>query len=183
MKRINLLSSKYYLDLEDKNVLHKTKDPKRSIPFYTPFVEHRKDIDRSSALYSIKTPFELMHVIWLIFNLFPKRQQVAKNERIRLQTDLEFQQNEIKTLNEKYNMEIFSSRVLWRKADGAEQKIRELKRLLFKSKEAHKAISTSTRFNPERLIRKATGNMNIIQSLKYGHPLEVIKENASEKFR
>ena len=30
-----------------------------------------------------------------------KRQQVAKNERMRLQVDLEFQQNEIKRLNEK----------------------------------------------------------------------------------
>ena len=26
----------------------------------------------------------------------PKRQQIAKNEKMRLQTDLEFQQNEIK---------------------------------------------------------------------------------------
>lgn len=86
-------------------------------------------------------------------------------------------------MNEKYNEEIFSSHVLWGKADGAEQKIREFKRLLFKSNKAHKATSTSSRFNPKRLIRKATGNMNIIQSQKYGHPLEVIKENArSEKF-
>ena len=52
---------KYYLDLEDKNVLYKSKDPKKSSPFYTLFVEQKKDIGRSSALYSIKTPFELMH--------------------------------------------------------------------------------------------------------------------------
>ena len=37
---------KYYLDLEDKNVLYESKDPKKSILFYTPFVEQRKDIDR-----------------------------------------------------------------------------------------------------------------------------------------
>ena len=52
---------KYYLDLEDKNVLYKSKDPKESIPFYTLFVEQKKDIDRLSVLYSIKAPFELMH--------------------------------------------------------------------------------------------------------------------------
>ena len=34
---------------------------KTRIPFYTPFVEQRKDIDHSSALYSINMPFELVH--------------------------------------------------------------------------------------------------------------------------
>ena len=34
---------------------------KTRIPFYTPSVEQRKDIDRSSALYSVKAPFELVH--------------------------------------------------------------------------------------------------------------------------
>ena len=53
---------KYYLDLEDKNVLYESEDPKKFIPLYTPFVELRKGIDRSSALYSIKASFELMHV-------------------------------------------------------------------------------------------------------------------------
>ena len=52
---------KYCFDLENKNALYKSTDRKKSIPFYTLFVEHRKDIDRSSALYSIKTPFELLH--------------------------------------------------------------------------------------------------------------------------
>ena len=51
-----------YLDLEDKNVLYESEDPKKSMLFCTPFVEQRKDIDRSSALYSIKAPFEIMHV-------------------------------------------------------------------------------------------------------------------------
>ena len=49
-----------------------------------------------------------------------KRQLVAKNERMRLQTDLEFQQNEIKRLNAKYNMEMFSSRVRGGKVYAAE---------------------------------------------------------------
>ena len=48
-----------------------------------------------------------------------KRQQVAKNERMRLQVDLEFQQNEIKRLNKKCNVEMFSSRVSGGKAYAA----------------------------------------------------------------
>ena len=47
--------------MEEKNVLRQSEDPKKFIPFYTPFVEQRKDIDRSSALYSVKATFELMH--------------------------------------------------------------------------------------------------------------------------
>ena len=34
---------------------------KTRIPFYASFVEQRKDIDHSSALYSVKVPFELVH--------------------------------------------------------------------------------------------------------------------------
>lgn len=41
--------------------MYKSADRKKSIPFYTLFVEQRKDIDRSFALYSIKTPFDLLH--------------------------------------------------------------------------------------------------------------------------
>ena len=79
----------------------------------------------------------------------PKRHQVEKNpERMRLQTDLEFQQNEIKKLNKKYNVEIFSLRVRRGKA-YAEQTIREFKKLLFKIKKAHNATFTSTRFYPK----------------------------------
>ena len=52
---------RYYLDLDDKNALYENENTKTRIPFYTPFVEQKKDIDRLSALYSIKAPFELVH--------------------------------------------------------------------------------------------------------------------------
>ena len=52
---------KCYLDLEDKDVLYESKDFKKSIPFYTLFVEQKKDIERLSTLYSIKASFKLMH--------------------------------------------------------------------------------------------------------------------------
>ena len=60
------------------------------------------------------------------------------NEKMRLQTDQEFQQNEIKKLNQKYNVEMFSTRLRGGKAFAAEQKIRELKKVIFKTKRTYK---------------------------------------------
>ena len=48
-----------------------------------------------------------------------------RKEKMHLQTDLEFQQNEIKKLNQKYNFEMFSTRLRGGKAFAAERKIRE----------------------------------------------------------
>ena len=45
-----------------------------------------------------------------------------------LQTDLEFKQNQIKKLNDEFNVEMFHTRVRGGKAFAAEQKIRELKK-------------------------------------------------------
>ena len=42
-------------------MFYENEKPKGKIPFYTPFVEQRKDIDRLSSSYSIKAPFELVH--------------------------------------------------------------------------------------------------------------------------
>ena len=48
--------------MKDKNILYENDEgTKTRIPCYTSFVEQRKDIDRSSALYSIKVSFELVH--------------------------------------------------------------------------------------------------------------------------
>ena len=46
-----------------------------------------------------------------------------KKWSIREKKDLEFQQNEIKNLNKKYNVEMFSTRVRGGKAFVAKQKI------------------------------------------------------------
>ena len=78
---------------------------------------------------------------------------------MRLQTDLEFQQNEIERLNQKYNVEMFSSKVRGGKAFAAKQKIRVFKKLHFKRKKLHKASKTS-RVDPRKLIRNAVENMN-----------------------
>ena len=139
-------------------------DDEVQIPFYTSFVEQKKDIDRSSALYTINGPFQLCHadLAYLQFfaksavdpkyalvcvdlftskvyvytlrtknNLAKKLEEFykeidvkrAKNEKMRLQVDLEFEQNKIKELNKKYNIEMFTTKNRGGKAYAAEQKI------------------------------------------------------------
>ena len=61
----------------------------------------------------------------------------CKKRKDETTDQLEIQQNEMKRLNEKFNVEIFSSHVRGGKAYVAEQKIIEFKKLLFKSKEVH----------------------------------------------
>ena len=46
--------------------------------------------------------------------------------RMRLQTDQEFQQNIIKTLNKDYNIEMYSTKLRNGKTFAAEKEIREL---------------------------------------------------------
>ena len=70
--------------------------------------------------------------------LFFEEVNHKRKGKMRLQTDLEFQQNEIKKLNKKFNVELFSTRVRGGKAFAAEQKIRELKKLLLKIKLLYK---------------------------------------------
>ena len=111
----------------------------------------------------------------------PKREET--DEKVRLQTNLEFQQNEIKKLNKKYNVEMFSTKVRVGKAFTAAQKIREFKKLLFKSKKLHKATKTE-RVDPRKLIRNVVQNMNKTNSQKCGLPPKEIEEKsfADKKF-
>ena len=48
-----------YIVLEDKEVIWDSE--KTKLPFYTPFVEQKKDIDRSSTQYSINAPLQFLH--------------------------------------------------------------------------------------------------------------------------
>ena len=103
---------------------------------------------------------------------------------MRLQTELEFLQNEIKKLNKKYSVDMFSTKLRGGKAFGAKQKIREFEKLLFKSKRLHKATKTG-RLDPRKLIRNAVQNMNNVNSQKYGVPPETVEKKSleDEKFR
>ena len=73
---------------------------------------------------------------------------------------------------------MFSSRIRGGKAYAAQQKIREFKKLLFRNKRVNKATSTK-RFDPKNLIRKATENINSTQSQKYGYAPDTIEEKAA----
>ena len=90
----------------------------------------------------------------------PNRDQ---EQEMRLQTDLEFLKNETKKLNEKYNVDMFSTKLRGEKAFAAKQKIREFKKLHFKSKRLHKATKTG-RLDPRKLIQTAVQNMNNVNS-------------------
>ena len=159
----------FYSNLGDVNI----QAEEVIIPIYVPFVEKKRDTDRST-LFSFSGPFELLHAdiadirffaksaadphYFLLFvDLFTqkiytypmKKRHLLKNKmelfyqevnnkrkdkRMRLQTDLEFQQNDIKKLNKKYNVKMFSTKVRAGKAFAAEQKIREFKKILLKLK-------------------------------------------------
>ena len=201
--------------IEDRNIIYKNDEDR--VPFYTPFVEQKKDIDRSSSPYTINGPLQFFHAdvaflkffaksavdpkyallcvdlftskiyvytmrkksnLWQKLELFYKEINLKcdKNDgKMRLQTDLEFQQSEIKKLNVKYNVEMFSSRIRGGKAFAAEQKIREFKKILFKSKRLHKSTK-GKRSDSKKLIRKAVENMNKTNSQKYDLPPETVEE-------
>ena len=187
------------------------------VPFYTPFVEQRKDIDRSSALYTVDGPLQFFHadLAYLQFfaksavdpkyallcvdlfsskvyvytmrtkNNLPKKMEEfyreidvkrVQNEKMRLQVDLEFQQNKIKALNQKYNVEMFRSKNRGGKAYAAEQKIREFKKILFRIKTRYKRLKK--RLNSAQLIKKAVQNMNNVKSSKYGFEPEYIERES-----
>ena len=102
-----------------------------------------------------------------------------KNSSMRFQTDLEFQQNEIKRLNKKYNVELFSTKLRGEKAFAAEQKIREFKKLLPKMKTLFK--KSSKRLKPNEVINKVTTNLNKTKTEKYQmEPEEVEKKALSD---
>ena len=54
---------------------------------------------------------------------------------MRLQTDLGFNQNKIKQLNKKFDVNMFYTKVRGGKAFAAEQKIREFRKIVVRSKQ------------------------------------------------
>ena len=122
-------------------------------------------------IYTMRKKSNLVNKLETFYKeIEPKRN---KNEKMRLQTDQEFQQNEIKKINLKYNVEMFSSRIRGGKAFAAEQKIRELKKILSKTKNVYKM--SKKKINLKKIIEKAIENMNKTNSEKYGLPPEVIE--------
>ena len=112
--------------------------------------------------YPMKTRNLLANKMSLFYNDIKNK----RTSRIHLQTDLEFQQNNIKKLNEENDVEMYSTKIRGGKAFAAEQKIREVKKLLLISKRIKQ--SNKKRINSNELIKKATFNLNNKVSPKYG---------------
>ena len=96
--------------------------------------------------------------------------------KMHLQTDLEFKQNQIKKLNDKFDVEMFHTKVRGGKAFAAEQKIREFKKILLRSKRFEKDRKNRIKLND--LIKKAAQNMNETISTKYQLETETIEKRS-----
>ena len=107
--------------------------------------------------------------------LFYEEIEPKRNEKMYLQTDLEFKQNAIKKLNQEFNVEMFHTKVRGGKAFAAEQKIREFKKLLLKTKRFTK--DQGERLKPNKLIKNAVETLNKTLTTKYG----VSPENVENK--
>ena len=59
--------------------------------------------------------------------IFYNNIKLKKSRKMRLQTDLEFNQNKTKELNKKFDVDMFHTQLRDGKVFQAEQKIRELK--------------------------------------------------------
>ena len=127
-------------------------------------------------VYTMKSRRNLASKLEIFYKEIQKKR--PNNEKMRLQTDQEFQQNEIKKLNQKYNVEMFSSRLRGGKAFAAEQKIRELKKVIFKTKRTYKL--QKKKINSREIIKKAVENLNRINSEKHGLPPDIIEKKSLE---
>ena len=63
--------NKIFNTIEDRNIIHEDDDESR-IPFYTSFVEQKKNINRSSALYTVNAPLQFFHADVAFLNFFAK---------------------------------------------------------------------------------------------------------------
>ena len=129
-------------------------------------------------LFTSKTyvyPMRTRKLLAKKLKLFYEEIQPKRDGKITLQTDLEFKQNPVKKLNDEFDVEMFHSKVRGGKAFAAEQKIREFKKILLKSKRFIK--SKGERIRPNQLIKKAVENMNETISTKYGVSPESVEKN------
>ena len=127
-------------------------------------------------VYTMKSRRNLASKLEIFYKEIQKKR--LNNEKMRLQTDQEFQQNEIKKLNQKYNVEMFSTRLRGGKAFAAEQKIKELKKVIFKTKRRYKL--QKKKINSREIIKKAVENLNRINSEKYGLSPDIIEKKSLE---
>ena len=95
-----------------------------------------------------------------------------------LQKDLEFQQTEIKKLNKKFNVDIFSTAVRGGKAFAAEQIITELKKGIFRLKALEE--KDKNKIKPGEILIKVTNNLNNTQTAKCDLEPEYVEKKSLE---
>ena len=80
---------------------------------------------------------------------------------MRQQTDLEFKQNQIKKINDEFDVKMFHAKVRGGKAFAGEQKIGQFKKILLRSKPFQKF--KKNRIRPNELIKKAVKSMKLFR--------------------
>ena len=95
---------------------------------------------------------------------------------MHMQTNLEFNQNQIKKLNKGFNVEMLHTKLQGGKAFAAEQKIREFKKFLLRSKRFEKL--KKKKIKPNKLIKKTAQNINETISTKYSLAPETIEKRS-----
>ena len=121
-------------------------------------------------------PMKNRSLLAKILKLFDEDIEKKRTGRMRLQTNLEFKQNEIKKLNNEFNVDMFRTKVRGGRAFAAGQKIREFKKILLRSKRSEKQRGKGIK--PNDLIRKAAQNMNETISTKYQLAPETIEKRS-----
>ena len=82
-----------------------------------------------------------------------------KGIKTRLQTDLKFKQGKIFDVSQKYDVDMFSTTITGSKAFAAGQKIRELKKRIFRLKSLEKK-SKKGHIKTYEIVKKSTEKMN-----------------------
>ena len=108
--------------------------------------------------------------------LFYEDIKQKRTGRMRLQTDLEFKQNQTKNLNDEFDIEMFHTKVRRGKAFAAEQKIREFRKIFVRSKRFEE--NRNNRIKPNDLIKKAAQNMKETISTKNQLAPETIEKRS-----
>ena len=205
LKLVNLADSKYFLDDDivptradyvekrevDRSTLHAFDGPFQllhaevgNLEFFGKNATFPQYVLVIVDLYSSKVYVYLMRSrkqILQKMKLFydEVRSKRKKGKCMRLQVDNEFQQVNIKSLNNENNVEMFTSSVRGGKAFTAEQNIRELK------DRVSKLNAQKLKIAPIKIVQNSTLNMNLMKSIKYGLSPEEIESQSlkSERFR
>ena len=175
-KRSNIDHSTLYSISKPCELLHADI---ANISFLAKLAANPKDCLLIVDLFSSKIyvyPIKNRNLLAKKLKLFYEEIKQKRTGRMRLQTDLEFKQNQIKKLNNEFNVEMFHTKVRGRKAFAAKQKIREFKKILLRSKRFQKSRKNRIKLND--LIKKAAQNMNKTISTKYQLAPETIEKRS-----